>query len=391
MSDPRRDMLPMHEAQHSFDVVLRGYDRNQVAETIERLEADFRVAIADRDAAMARSADLASQLAALHGEIESLRRKAATASAPTFENISERIQHMLQLAEEEAAEIRRSAEQEAQAVREHTAVEERAALERNAAGQAEVERMLAEARQHAEQIVAGARQHAEQTASAAQIRADELVSKAQERVARLDAESQARRAKIEEDFDIAQRARRAEAARVEEERERVSTQAARQRVAAAEQHAAALVAEAEASAAAIREVRDELTARLLQARSLLGGLPDLSDAPPQRGDRRPPAGDQAAARQPAGPGVQERLPGQPAPTGRRSAPDAQETPQPDGGAPTDTAPRHSDAGTTGRLPLPPRPGMPGGSTAAGGAVPGQAPRVQPGPPTQAIDQPAGRH
>src|SRR5215213_9436311 len=152
MSDPRRELLPIHEAQHSFDVVLRGYDRSQVADTIERLEADFRIAIADRDAAAARSADLASQLSALHGEIESLRRKAATANAPTFENISERIQHMLQLAEEEAAEIRRAAEADAMAVREQTAAEERALLERHAAGQAEVERMLAEARQNAEQI-----------------------------------------------------------------------------------------------------------------------------------------------------------------------------------------------------------------------------------------------
>src|SRR5215212_11920841 len=135
MSDPRHDM-PVHEAQHSFDVVLRGYDRSQVADTIERLEADFRIALADRDAAVARSSDMSSQLAALHGEIEALRRKAATATAPTFENISERIQHMLTLAEEEAAEIRRAAELDAQAVREQTAAEERALLERHAAGQA---------------------------------------------------------------------------------------------------------------------------------------------------------------------------------------------------------------------------------------------------------------
>src|SRR5688500_9701297 len=270
MTDPSRDLLPTPEAQHSFDVVLRGYDRSQVADTIERLEADFRIAIADRDAAVSRSADMAGQLSALHNEIESLRRKAATASAPTFENISERIQHMLQLAEEEAGEIRRAAETDAMAVREQTAAEERALLERHAAGQAEVERMLAEARQNAEQI-----------AQKAQIRADELVAKAQERVARLDAESQARRAKVEEDFDIAQRARRGEAARVEEERERVSTQAARQRIAAAEQHASQLVAEAEARAEAIRGVRDELTSRLVQARRLLDNLPDLGDRPEQ--------------------------------------------------------------------------------------------------------------
>src|SRR3954464_3583108 len=121
MTDPRHDSLQMHEAQHSFDVVLRGYDRSQVADTIERLEADFRIALADRDAAVARSSDMSSQLSALHGAVGALRRKAATGTPPTFENISERIQHMLPLAEEEAAEIRRAAEIDAQAVREQTA------------------------------------------------------------------------------------------------------------------------------------------------------------------------------------------------------------------------------------------------------------------------------
>src|SRR3712207_111832 len=201
MTDSRRDMV--RETQHSFDVTMRGYDRRQVAETSERLEADIRVALADRDAAMARAGELAGQLSAMHAEIDQLRRKAANAGPPTFENMSERISHMLRLAEEEAADIRRAAEQEAQALREQTAAEERAMLERHAAGQAEVERMLAEARQNAEQI-----------ASKAQIRADELVAKASEKVTRLDAESQARRAKVEEDFEIAQRSRRAEAAQI---------------------------------------------------------------------------------------------------------------------------------------------------------------------------------
>src|SRR4051794_14594825 len=301
MSDPHRDMMPMHEAQHTFDVVLRGYDKHQVAETIERLEADFRIAIADRDAAVGRSADLASQLSAMHGEIESLRRKAATAAAPTFENMSERISHMLRLAEEEAADIRAMAERDAQAVREQTAAEERAMAERHAAGQAEVERMLAEARQSAEQI-----------ASKAQIRADELVQKAQERVARLDAESQARRAKAEEDFDIALRGRRAEAARQEEERERVSTEAARQRIADAERHAAGVISEAEAKAAAIRDARDEPTARLHQARQLLSTLPALAARPQQapQTPAQPAAGRPTPARttegEPAGASQQAR-------------------------------------------------------------------------------------
>ncbi|RBY87203.1 hypothetical protein DQ244_17950 [Blastococcus sp. TBT05-19] len=398
MTDPRRD-LPMHEAQHSFDVVLRGYDRSQVAETIERLEADFRIALADRDAAVARTADMAGQLSALHGEVDALRRKAATQSAPTFENISERIQHMLQLAEEEAGEIRRAAEADAMAVREQTAAEERALLERHAAGQAEVERMLGEARQTAEQI-----------AQKAQIRADELVGKAQERVARLDAESQARRAKVEEDFDIAQRARRAEAARVEEERERVSTQAARQRISAAEQHAAQLVAEAEARAEAIRDVRDELTSRLVQARRLLDGLPDLSDRPEPARDEAArgtqaaqPAPQQAPAVEPkpaqpaqAAPPAAEVTTAEPATqapaqvagqqTGQQPAVQVtrgeseaaaarQPTRQDPATATFPAAPQRSEEPATRQLPMPPRQGATG-STAASQAE-----------STQTIDQP----
>src|SRR5215203_1073851 len=355
MSDPRHDPLQMHEAQHSFDVVLRGYDRSQVADTIERLEADFRIALADRDAAVARSSDMASQLAALHGEIESLRRKAATASAPTFENISERIQHMLQLAEEEAGEIRRAAELEAQAVREQTAAEERALLERHAAGQAEVERMLAEARHNAEQI-----------AQKAQLRADELVAKAQDRVARLDAESHARRAK---------------AARAEEERERVSTEAARQRIAAAEQRAAHLVAEAEAKAEAIREVRDELTGRLLQARQLLSTLPDLSDRPEQPASMdRTQAHEPERRPQPTPQPVQTAAPQATATTTPSSAAPAPQTAPAAGQGESEAAaarqPTRSAEPATRQLPMPPR-------TSGATATPVN-------PPTQAIDPPVGQ-
>ncbi|MBM7805594.1 cell division septum initiation protein DivIVA [Geodermatophilus bullaregiensis] len=397
MSDPRRDLLPMREAQHSFDVVLRGYDRHQVAETIERLEADIRVALADRDAAAGRSADLAGQLSAMHAEIEQLRRKAANAGPATFENMSERISHMLRLAEEEAADIRGAAEQDARALREHTAAEERAMLERQAASRAEVERMLAEARQNAEQI-----------ASKAQIRADELVTKAQEKVARLDAESQARRAKVEEDFEIAQRARRADAARTEEERERASIQAARDRVAAAEAHAAAVVGEAEASAAAIRRIRDELTGRLAEARRVLSTLPDLAD----RSQQRPvPAQGQPGAQAPQGQAPQP--PQGLAPQGQPAGPPEQAAARRDvDGPPTvvppaagprtavqpavgpQTAVQQAVRPQTAPQPVPPRPTPharqpESPAHGAGEADAARQPTRVPAPPTQpAVQQPA---
>src|SRR4051795_3653638 len=166
MTDPRDDLLAYRDDGPTFDVVRKGYDREQVAEVLAGLDADLRVAVADRDAAVARSADLARQLQALHGEVESLRRRAASASAPTFENMGERISNMLQLPEEEAAEIRRSAQEQAAALqaqvagvaaalraqgaaeaepcRERIAGEDRPLGERSAAARAEAERLVTE-------------------------------------------------------------------------------------------------------------------------------------------------------------------------------------------------------------------------------------------------------
>src|SRR3954454_5140584 len=112
MTDPREELLAYRDGGPTFDVVRKGYDREQVAETLAGLDADLRGALADRGAAPSRSADLARQLQALHGEVEALRRRAASASAPTFENMGERISNMLRLAEDEAGEIRRVAQEQ---------------------------------------------------------------------------------------------------------------------------------------------------------------------------------------------------------------------------------------------------------------------------------------
>jgi hypothetical protein len=188
----------------------------------------------------------------------------------------------------------------------------------------------------------------------------------------------------------------------------VSTQAARQRVSAAEQHAAALVAEAEAKAEAIRDVRDELTGRLVQARQLLDRLPDLGDRPQQ--SPAAPAASQPAASAPAPATAREpeRRP-QPAPqTPAQNTAPAAAQPQPVSPSMTVAGRGMSEAGaarqptrtempvqahtgaaqddaveapTTRQLPMPPRPGTNPGHTAP--------PPVQ-GPPTQVIDQASGQ-
>src|SRR3954463_12525623 len=105
MTDPRDDLLAYRDGGPTFDVVRKGYDRDQVAEVLAGLDADLRVALADRDAAVARSADMARQLQALNGQTEELRRRAASAGEADYVKLGERVTNMLQLAEDEAAEI----------------------------------------------------------------------------------------------------------------------------------------------------------------------------------------------------------------------------------------------------------------------------------------------
>lgn len=226
-----------------FDIAMRGYDRRQVQEHIDRIDAELSAAATERDAAMARSADLAAQLASAYAEVESLRRKIRTdvSTMVTAENVSDRIRTMLELAEEEAARLR----EEAQLYADHT---------RRSADE-DVARMRAEARAESERLIGMAQVRvddvenayqarisegdaylAEQRALAAselrsgraQLDAEMAAAKAErERLdaeheaqrnkldaeheaqrARLDAEAQQRRATADEDFEIALRARR---------------------------------------------------------------------------------------------------------------------------------------------------------------------------------------
>ena len=253
---------------------------------------------------------------------------------------------MLQLAEEEAGEIRRAAELDAQAVREQTAAEERALLERHAAGPG---RGRADARRGAPERRADRPEGAASapTSSSPRPRSGWPGSTPSRR----PAGPRSRRTSTSPSAP-----RRAEAARAEEERERVSTQAARQRIAAAEQHAAQLVAEAEAKAEAIRDVRDELTSRLLQARQLLTTLPDLGDRAAAGAERghAPARPATPARRRPSV--VPSRPRRRPRPQRPRSPPPSRQpqSARSEGEAAAARQPTRSPEPATRQLPMPPR-------------------------------------
>ncbi len=103
------DLTPTQHPGASFDVVMRGYDRSQVDEHVERLGSDLRIASADRDSAAARSADLASLLATANAQVTSLEQKLESTGLPSYERMGERIAGMLSMAEAEAEDIRRKA------------------------------------------------------------------------------------------------------------------------------------------------------------------------------------------------------------------------------------------------------------------------------------------
>jgi DivIVA domain-containing protein len=76
-----RDFLPLGS---SFDVTRRGYDRRQVDEHLDRLDADLRILAADRDAAVARAAELAKRLDDQRNQLLAKEQEIARlASAPS--------------------------------------------------------------------------------------------------------------------------------------------------------------------------------------------------------------------------------------------------------------------------------------------------------------------
>jgi cell division septum initiation protein DivIVA len=292
------DWLP---AQAPFDVVRRGYSPEQVTAHLERLEYDLRITTANRDATNQRLNELGSQLAAAQAEADTLRAQLdRNALEPvSMANLSDRMQRMIRLAEEEAGEIRARAEADADRLRsqlettlsetaaaraafdserEHTrkqlaeqvqgliAEATKEAQDTTSQAQDEAARLLQEANVEADRTVTVAKEHAEQTvndarqaaeAELAQARADAertvndadaaastLTSRTTAERERLDAESLAHRTQVDEDFEIAITDRRREAHKVIADREEESAAAAKKLIADATAQSEGLVATA---------------------------------------------------------------------------------------------------------------------------------------------------
>lgn len=128
-------MSNLPEPTEPFDLVLRGYARNQVD-----------AYLAETDATLA---GYQRRLADLEAEADRLRRELAETTAPTYTGLGARVRRILHLAEEQADQVRRDAHVDA-------------------------ERVIEQARESAAEIVATATEDAEQIRREAKLAAERI-------------------------------------------------------------------------------------------------------------------------------------------------------------------------------------------------------------------------
>ena len=186
MPSGERDLLPLGTG---FDVVRRGYDRGQVEEHLDRVEADLRILTADRDAAVAQASELARALDRTRSHVEELRAQIDRLAAPpdSMEGLSERLQRMLRLAQDEAREMRSSAEQAARRTREEA--DERA------------RRTVEEADDHARRTVTEADEHARRTVDEADEQARGMLDEARRQAHEMHEAAEADAAQVRTRYD----------------------------------------------------------------------------------------------------------------------------------------------------------------------------------------------
>ncbi len=187
------DLVPLHEP---FETALRGFNRRQVLEHLESLDGRIAVVAADRDAALTQVAELSKVMNHLQLQselLEYLRREAHEASsrvervlATPMAEASARIQRIMRLAEEEAAELKATAEAEI------------------VAGRAHADQELAELRASADEQITSLRAHASRETKS-------LLEHARRQCDQLEADSAARREAAEQHAAQAIAEREAEA------------------------------------------------------------------------------------------------------------------------------------------------------------------------------------
>lgn len=248
------DLVPLGAG---FDITKRGYSRMQVEEHLEQLDSQLKILAADRNAAAAQAAELTAQLEGARTTIGDLNKQVERLAKPptTLEGLSERLQHMLRLAQEERDEIRTKAIAEADHIRAKAHAEADDLKSKHETKLRELdERRIEMEKEHRGLI------------ERAQADAEELLSKAKAEAEAADIAAAARRQQVEEDFEIAMASRRTDSMRALAEQEATSKSEAERRVREATEEANRRRHEAVTEATArLQEATDEANRRVREA------------------------------------------------------------------------------------------------------------------------------
>jgi cell division septum initiation protein DivIVA len=174
-----------------FEVVLRGFDRQQVIDHVNTLEARVATIGAERDAALHRAAGLNEKVEQLRREaaeatrqVDRLRREVAEAATEVdrlqrspLTAATARIQRMLQMAEDEAVELQTTTERETTSLRE--------------SARAEADRLLTETTQRCERLEAESQRRRQSANSEFAARHQQAEQQAEQDIARRRAETEA--------------------------------------------------------------------------------------------------------------------------------------------------------------------------------------------------------
>jgi cell division septum initiation protein DivIVA len=187
------DLVPLHEP---FETALRGFNRQQVLDHLESLDGRIAIVAADRDAAMARVAELSRALEHLRSESEllaHLRREAEKATerilAAPMAEASARIQRILRLAEEEAAEVKAHIEAEIIASKAHA---DQNIAERKARADDQIAVLRAQASREAKSLLDHARGQCDQLESESAARREAAEHDSAETITRQEASANER-------------------------------------------------------------------------------------------------------------------------------------------------------------------------------------------------------
>lgn len=292
----------------AFRTVLRGYEPAQVDAEVATLGQALNAARAElgeltvqlKEAGQ-RQAELQATNEAANARAEEAARARTMASRPTFADLGERIGQILTLAEDEAAELKRSAQEEgARLVEDATkratqmvSEADRYAVDTRSSAEADAEARLAGAQRRADELI----DHADREAAARREEAEAVYEHQRARAAQAAADFEKtladRRDKAAADFAAQMSAHEAAVARAEEQLAAIGVEAERTRsdadaqaqalLSGAREEATGLVEQAKAAAERIRREsdrelqaatsrRDAITAQLTNVRQMLATL-----------------------------------------------------------------------------------------------------------------------